>query len=101
LPRNCHLNKNRWQIAKQIVLQPLECLSSIIKAKWHLIVLKQPKGNDDRRFLAVLRGNGYIVEGLDQVSLEEDGASVHVGGQVHQVGQRVPVQDSVMGLSLR
>jgi hypothetical protein len=33
------------------------------------------------------------MEGLHQINLGEDPAAIHVGGEVHQVGQGVPVQD--------
>jgi hypothetical protein len=55
-----YVNKNKRQLLKQIVLQPLECLSSITQAKRHVNVLKQSKGGDDGRLLTVLRGNGYL-----------------------------------------
>jgi hypothetical protein len=53
-------------------------LGSITEAKRHVIILKQSKRGDDSGLLAVLRGNGYLVESLDQVDFAEDGAAVNV-----------------------
>jgi hypothetical protein len=38
-----------------------------------------------------LRGNGYLLEGFDDIALGEDGAALHVSGEIPQVGKMVPV----------
>jgi hypothetical protein len=58
----------------------MECLGSITESKRYVIVNKQSKGCIDCCLLAVLRGNWYLVEGLDKVNLAEDGPALHVGG---------------------
>ena len=77
---------------KAVVHQPLKSLSSITEAVGHVIVLKEAKRSDHRRFRNVWRVNRNLVISFHQIKSGENGGTMETRGKILEIGKRITVR---------
>ena len=85
------VDKNKGEMAEEVVYEALEGLGGIAEAKRHGGILVEAEGSDNGSFGNVSSGDGNLVIFFDKVKLVEDSGTPEVVGEVLNVKEGVPV----------